>query len=83
MAHKATLRHEGDTKTRDHNLVVTEAWQRVFCTTQLVDLIKYQGLLMVVGRIRDESGAEHSAATCVANSKAKSIADRDRISATK
>ncbi|WP_143098243.1 hypothetical protein [Variovorax sp. OK605] len=73
------LRFEGDTVTRDQNLVVTEAWQRLFCTKELQQVLRQQRLMTVAGQIVDRKGGVHSVALCTASTAAKSINDRDRI----
>lgn len=75
-----TLRFEGDEETRDQNLVISEAWGRLFCTTELIALVKEHGLMVVYGEIIDGRGQRHSLASCFKTSSAKSINDRERIS---
>lgn len=70
-----------DRVTRERNLAITETWGRVFCTTELVDVLKSHGIFMVGGQIVDPQGARHSFSACQANTRAESMADTRRLSA--
>lgn len=70
-----------DAVTRERNLAITESWGRVFCTTELVDVLKSHGIFMVGGQIVDPQGTKHSFSACQESTKAESMATTRRLSA--
>jgi hypothetical protein len=72
------MRHARDFERQVENEIITDAWQKLFCTTELVQIVRDHQLMVVNGEIVDLLGRGHSLAQCSAGSRAQSISVRDR-----
>ncbi|WP_240224563.1 hypothetical protein [Rheinheimera hassiensis] len=55
---------EGDKLAYEHNLKVTQAWAKMFCTPVLKATAKVNGISMIAGTIVDSAGKRHSSTSC-------------------
>lgn len=73
------LKFAGDRATQASNLQITEAWEKLFCTNELIALVKKHSIGFVNGLIVDERGSSHSLAGCFGSSNGRPLGDRTRI----